>query len=232
MKLDKIQTDFTAGSRQNKFTKNICLLVLGILMACGGSNDGQRIAIYVEPLYNSNPLRINVGAYSARLKANSPGAMLKLAAEIKKDVDRVDAGTLYVLAIRLYDLGEKDEAVYWYYNAQFRKNIFIQMATGLDPTGAPAALQAFNDLSGKWINGYAAGDPDKVVATLEQIVEEVKNMGYIAKAYPDFTFKPESKQQAFVDDQIASYREAITYYAENKEEILRIRKESGMEGKY
>jgi len=236
MRLDKRQIYFTAKikhkNKQNKFKKYLYLLILGMLTACGGSNDRQRIDIYVEPLYNSNPLRINVGKYSTRLKSGSSGKMLRLSAEIKNCVDSVDAATLFVLAIRLYDLGEKDEAAYWFYNAQFRKNIFIQMATDLDPTGAPAALQAFKNLSGKWINGYAFGDPDKLAATLEQIIKEVKNMGYIAKAYPDFTFKPESEQQAFVDDQIESYREAIKYYTENKEEILRIRKENGMEGKY
>jgi hypothetical protein len=232
----KQQPDFIAGNkqrnRQHAVKKYFLLLALGMLTACSSGNDRQRIGIYVEPLYNSSPLRINVGEYSKRLKSNSPKEMLKLAAEIKNRVDNVDGATLFVLAIRLYDAGEKDEAVYWFYNAQFRKNIFIQMATDIDPTGAPAALQSFKDLSGKWINGYAAGDPDKLVATLLQVVKDVKNMGYIANAYPDFTFKPEGEQQAFVDNQIESYLEAAKYYTENKEEILRIRKENGLEGMY
>jgi hypothetical protein len=107
------------------------------------------------------------------------------------------------------------------------------MAKDLDPTGAPAALQSFKELSGRWINGYAGGNPDKWANTVEQVLIDCQNMGYIAKAYPDYTFLPESEQKQIVDESAKIVREdLIQYILENKEEILRTRKENGVEGKY
>ena len=219
-----------------KNLKWLSLLFFLLFTACNGNNaGGEKIDIYVSPLYDSTPLEINIGRYSERLKTNNPKKMLALADEIKANIDEVDCVTLYVLAIRLYNLGKKDEAVYWYHTAQFRKNIFLKMARNLSPSGAPAAIAAFNTLSGKWINGYAGGDVDKWVATLEKILAESKNMGYIAKAYQyeNYSFWDESEQQAIVDENIAAVREhGINYLLKNKEEIRRQRKENGIEGKY
>ena len=57
-------------------------------------------------------------------------------------------------------LGMKDEAVYRFYTAQFRKNLIARMVLSEVGAGYPAfecgkAQTAFNILSGKWINGYA-----------------------------------------------------------------------------
>lgn len=209
----------------------LCLSLAGLLTACGGGGN-NKIDIYVTPLYNSTPLQISVGKYSEKLMSESPRKMLQLADEIKSNIDEVDAVTLYVLSIRLYNLGKKDEAVYWFYTAQFRARILFSMAIGLSPSGAPAALGSFRELAGKWINGYAFGYPDKLIATLEQVIADVKDMQYIAKAYSSYNFKPESAQQAIVDEQIKGLREMIQYIADNKDDILRQRKENGVEGKY
>ena len=208
------------------------LALIGLFAACSSKSSKEKIDIYVTPFYNSTPLQINIGKYSERLMSESPKQMLKLADEIKGCIDEVDAATLYVLAIRLYNLGKKDDAVYWFYNAQFRKRIFLHMAIGLSPSGAPAALDAFQKLSGQWINGYAFGHPDKLIAVLEQIIIDVQHMRYIEKAYPDYDFKPESEQVKEVGLQIEGLREMIKYIDENRDEIKQKRKENGVEGKY
>lgn len=213
--------------------KPVLALPLFLSVLLGGCSKRQKIDIYVTPFYNSSPLQINIGEYSRQLKTNSPRKMLRLAEEIRQRVDEVNAMTLFVLAIRLYDVGEKDAAVYWFYNAQFRKRVFLEMAIGLDPTGAPAALGAFQELSGRWINGYAFGNPDKLVATLNKVCGDVEHMGYVANAYPGYDFRPASEQQAIVDAQLKGLRESlINHIIENKEDILRQRKENGIEGKY
>lgn len=43
---------------------------------------------------------------------------------MKKDWDRLTFPELYVGAIRLYDLGYRKEAVYWFYSAQYRGRQF------------------------------------------------------------------------------------------------------------
>ena len=223
--------------RKTKNRKNLpvytCLFLIVLLAGCNAKEGSkEQINIYVSPFYDSTPLQINVGEYSNRLKSDSPVKMLRLADELKEKIDEVNALTLYVLSIRLYNLGEKDESVYWFYTAQFRARVMLDMAVGLDPTGAPAALGAFQDLTGRWINGYAFGDPDKAFSILEQVIKDVQHMKYIKKAYPGYDFRPESEQAEVVSEQIKGLRKMIEYMSENKEDILRQRKENGIEGKY
>ena len=41
------------------------------------------------------------------------------------------------------------------------------------------AQLAFNKLSGKWINGYAGGVPDKWLEILAQVINEGRKSGYV-----------------------------------------------------
>ena len=203
-----------------------------------GCNSAQTIEIYVTPYYNSKPLTINVGEYSQRLKTGNPEQLLELADEISKKVDEVNIETLYVLAIRLYDAEKKDEAVYWYYTAQIRKNIFVKMQdSNRGGIGSPAfeiphALQSFNKLSGEWINGYAGGNPEYLAQTVKRVLNECSHMSYIQRAYPLLQFKPEEEQAAFISEQVQSYEKMCQWLIENKNDVLRQRKERGIEGKY
>jgi len=203
-----------------------------------GSKSNQTMGLYVTPYYNSEPLSINVGEYSRQLKTGNPKQLLKLSDKIRKKVDDVNIETLYVLCIRLYDAGEKDEAAYWYYTAQFRKNVFILMQDG-DRGGIgalafeiPHALQAFKELSGKWINGYSGGNPTQWAQTLQRVIRECSEMGYIQRAYPFLQFKPENEQAAIIREQSEVFDEQSKWLIENHDDILRQRKENGIEGVY
>jgi len=221
--------------------KKMCVFSLISLLTFGCSNSSksnQVIGIYVTPYYNSQPLTINVGEYSRELKTSNPKTLSKLADKIHKKIDEVNIETLYVLAIRLYDAGEKDEAAYWFYTAQFRKNIFGKMQDGeKGGFGSPAfeiphALQSFNDLSGTWINGYVAGNPENWEQIVRRTMNEGSQMGYIQHAYPSLQFKSEEEQATFVKEFVDFLEGRCQWILENKDEILRQRKENGIEGKY
>ena len=69
---------------------------------------------------------------------------------------------LYVAAIRLYDLGYRKEAIYWFYSAQYRGRQFgvLLDQTKMGSIGSPGfellhAQNAFYQLVGPYINGYA-----------------------------------------------------------------------------
>ena len=219
--------------------KKVCSFLLAALLAIGCSNNSnKKMGLYVTPYYNSQPLTVNVGEYSRQLMTGKPKQLLKLSDEIRKKVDNVNIETLFVLAIRLYDAGEKDEATYWYYTAQFRKNVFIQMQDGEQGGfGEPAfeiphALQSFNELAGKWINGYIGGYPEKWAEIVRQAANDISQMGYIQKAYPSLQFKLEEEQAAFVNEQIADSEEMHQWLLENRDDILRQRRENDIEGTY
>ncbi|HEY4433244.1 MAG TPA: hypothetical protein VGM99_02475, partial [Candidatus Cybelea sp.] len=102
---------------------------------------------------------------------------------------------LYVGAIRLYDLSYRNEATYWFYAAQFRGRQYAALVdqSKLGGIGSAAfelyhAQDAFFQLAGPSINGYAFGDLDtlqKIVAAVESQNRTVPDM---RSMYPGVTF--------------------------------------------
>src|SRR6266498_4601889 len=98
---------------------------------------------------------------------------------MKKDWDQLTFPELYVAAIRLYDFGYRKEAVYWFYSAQYRGRQFgvllDQSKMGSIGSAGFELLQAQNaffQLVGPYINGYAFGDTDGLVKVVERVQKE------------------------------------------------------------
>src|SRR5438874_13745553 len=84
----------------------------------------SHIDVYVTPYYNSKGPEVKVGRFSSGLASAKEDEFLATIAEMRKDWDRLTFPELYVAAIRLYDLGYRKEAVYWFYSAQYRGRQF------------------------------------------------------------------------------------------------------------
>jgi hypothetical protein len=84
----------------------------------------SHIDVYVTPYYNSKGPAVSVGRFSSGLASPKLDEFLTTIVEMKKDWDRLTFPELYVAAIRLYDLGYRKEAVYWFYSAQYRGRQF------------------------------------------------------------------------------------------------------------
>src|SRR6266403_1331318 len=94
------------------------------LAAAGLDYDASHIDVYVTPYYNSAGPAIKVGRFSSGLASTNENEFVSTIASMKKDWDRLGFPELYVAAIRLYDLGYRKEAVYWFYSAQYRGRQF------------------------------------------------------------------------------------------------------------
>src|SRR5213078_4836051 len=84
----------------------------------------SHIDVYVTPYYNSKGPEVKVGRFSSGLASAKEDEFLATIAEMKKDWERLTFPELYVAATRLYDLGYRKEAVYWFYSAQYRGRQF------------------------------------------------------------------------------------------------------------
>lgn len=126
----------------------------------------KQIGIYVEPYYRSaratgETPRVAVGARFDTLLASSKREdILAVRDLVATDPKVVTPMTMMVLAVRLYDVGERDEAVFWFYAAKDRTLILTEVAA---PNAAPIAqaveaIRAFSALAGPAINGYAFCD--------------------------------------------------------------------------
>src|SRR5881275_922842 len=151
-------------------------------------NNPARIEIYVTPYYNSEGPAINVGPFSKGLAANSEPEFVATISKMMQSWDNLSFTEMYVATIRLYDLGFRKESIYWFYSAQYRGRL---LATLIDQEkmgnmGDPGfelfhAQNAFQQLVGPYINGYAFGDIDQLVPTIEKVQREGKTMPDLTK---------------------------------------------------
>ena len=101
----------------------------------------RQIGIYVQPFYESartpgGQPQVSVGKqYDALLSSSRREDILAVRDLIVAAPKLVTPMTLMVLAIRLYDVGLRDEAVFWFYVAKDR---YIVMSDVLD-VKTPAA---------------------------------------------------------------------------------------------
>jgi hypothetical protein len=88
--------------------------------------------------------------------------------------------TLMVLAIRLYDVGLRDDAVFWFYVA---KNRYLTLEDVVDVSmpglaSVNAAMKNFAGQVGPYINGYAFCDPGKQHDTMLKAIAWVEKNPY------------------------------------------------------
>jgi hypothetical protein len=126
----------------------------------------KQVSIYVEPFYRSartpgEAPQVHVGSrYDALLASSKREDILAARDVVTADPKTVTPMTLMVLAVRLYDVGERDEAAFWFYAAKDRMLILTEVAV---PNAAPLAqaveaIRTFSTLAGPVINGYAFCD--------------------------------------------------------------------------
>jgi len=124
------------------------------------------IGIYVQPFYESartpdEQPRVAVGAqFNDLLSSNKREDILAARDRILAAPSLVTPMTMMVLAIRLYDVGLRDDSVFWFYVAKDR---YIVMSEVLDVKTpqlvlADEAVRNFATLAGPVINGYAFCD--------------------------------------------------------------------------
>jgi hypothetical protein len=150
------------------FARLLSLLLLLALSPRGAAaaEPVRHIGIYVEPFYRSaqapgGPVHVGVGKqYNELLASDKREDILAARDLVTAKPALVTPMTLMVLAIRFYDVGLRDEAVFWFYAAKDR---YIVMSEVLDVktqllAQADDAMRSFSTLAGPAINGYAFCD--------------------------------------------------------------------------
>src|SRR5437773_2514344 len=166
-------------------------------------NDPARIEIYVTPYYNSKGPAIDVGRFSSGLAAKGESEFVATISKMQQSWDTLNFPEMYVAAIRLYDLGFRKESIYWFYSAQYRGRL---LATLIDQEkmgsmGDPGfelvqAANAFQQLVGPYINGYAFADIDNLVQIVERVQKENRAIPDLNKIYSRVIFKKKSEWEA------------------------------------
>jgi hypothetical protein len=198
--------------------------------------DPARIDASVSPYYNSKGPSVRVGRYSAGLASIDDSETVATIQSMKRHWNDLSFPELYVGAIRLYDLGYRDESVYWFYTAQYRGRLVNML---LDPSktgsmGDPGfelqmANGAFMQTAGTWINGYAFADSTKLAAVIRKVQHEGDHIGDLHKTYPGVTFVPQRSWQSANGRLAAGMDSLIRYARENADGIKRERLQRGID---
>ena len=137
--------------------------------------DPGHIDAYVTPYYDSSGPTIRVGKYSGGLASEDRREFVGTIQRMKQQWNALDFVEVYVAAIRLYDLGYRNEATYWFYSAQYRGRLFALLVdqNKMGGIGAPGfelyhAQNAFFQLVGPSINGFAFGNIDRLVPVIRK----------------------------------------------------------------
>ncbi len=157
---------------QRRFRYELPFLVLCfacVSAAAHAADAVRRIPIQVLPYYQAArhpddpPLIAVATRYDRLLESTRADDIRRARDEIARDPARITPMTMMVLAIRLYDVGLRDDAVFWFYAAKNRYYMLTRVADMKAPELASVAkaMNAFVRLAGPAINGYAFCDVDR-----------------------------------------------------------------------
>ena len=223
------------------------LNVIPLLVFIGGTGlaagqtitDPAHIDVYITPYYNSKGPAIEVGPFSSGLAAKNESEFVATISKMKKSWDSLNFPETYVAAIRLYDLGFRKESIYWFYSAQYRGRLFASLIDQqkMGSMGDPGfelfqAQNAFQQLVGPYINGYAFGDIDQLVPIIERVQREGKTVPDLTKIYPRVAFKPKSEWDAGNKGLNDGLTKLLITLKNEKASIKKQRTEHGMEAKF
>ena len=201
--------------------------------------DPARIEVYITPFYNSKGPAIEVGPWSKGLSAKSEPEFVAAISKMKQSWNTLRFPEMYVAAIRLYDLGFRNEATYWFYSAQYRGRLFASLVDRekMGDMGAPGfelvqAANAFQQLVGPYINGYAFGDIERLIQIVERVQKENKIVPDLDKIYPGIAFKPRSNWDTDNDGINEGLTKLVSLLKDQKASIKKTRIDNGTEAKF
>jgi hypothetical protein len=221
------------------------LIVILVVVVCSGFVAGQtitdptRIDVYVTPYYNSKGPAVEVGRFSNGLAAKSEPEFLATISKMKQSWDSLNFPEVYVAAIRLYDLGFRKESIYWFYSAQYRGRLLATLIDqekmgSIGSTGFELfqAQNAFQQLVGPYINGYAFGYIDQLIPIIERVQREGKVVPDLTRIYPGVAFKPKSEWDTGNKGLNEGLTKLLMTLKNEKASIKQQRTKHGMEAKF
>src|SRR5215471_6460754 len=159
--------------------------LLGCLSSASAADPVKHIGIYVLPYYQSaldpqgHPHVAVHKRIDGLLASHSREDIVAARNAVTADPKFVSPITMMVLAIRLYDVGLRDDSVFWFYVAKDRYSEVLEVidveAAGLSPGDA---VKSFAILAGPFINGYAFCDLASQQKLRQQALAWVENNPY------------------------------------------------------
>ena len=214
-----------------------CALAAALLAApvARASEPVRHVGIYVTPYYEAahepggTPRVAVAKAYDALLASSRREDVVRARDGIAKDNALLTPMTLMVLAIRLYDVGLRDDAVFWFYAAKNRYFTLEGVADVRAPQLAQVedAVRNFAALAGPVINGYAFCDIARQQKIAARALQWTIDNPYKALFLPQVPARPGDRAQN-LDRAIAAMRANVAKerdYLAKPENVARFRQQ-------
>jgi hypothetical protein len=208
----------------------------------GGNESGQKwhIAVDVPPYYTQSGHRAAVGAYSEGLSAADRNVVLQTVGDMEKDWENLPVTAMYVAALRLFEIEERDRALYWYEGAKYRAALFMKLLDGtseMNRMGSKAfmlsrAHTAFFVALRPYIGEYGLCDIDNYRQTAERAGVGREDVPKLNTIYPGVVFLPQEKWPAAVKKVNEDFERQIARTAETYETIAQQSKAAATRGRY
>src|SRR5436190_9047263 len=221
------------------------LIAVLVFIGCVGLAAGQTITdpahvyVYITPYYNSKGPAIDLGPFSSGLAAKNEAEFVATIGKMKQSWETLNFGRDVRRRNSSVRSGFQKESIYWFYSAQYRGRLFASLIdrNKMGSMGDPGfelvqAPNAFQQLVGPYINGYAFGDIDQLVPTIEKVQREGKTMPDLTKIYPRVAFKPKSEWDAGNKALNEGMTKLLMTLKNEKASIKQQRTEHGMEAKF
>lgn len=205
----------------------------------------RSIDVYVQPYYEAarqpgTAPRVSVAkAWDAQLASQRQEDIARVRDAIRADNAMITPMTLMVLAIRLYDTGQRDDAVFWFYAAKYRYATLAEVADVRSPALAQVedAVRSFALLAGPVINGYAFCDVQRQQRQNRAAAQWVAANPYRALMLPQIPARPGDRAEnlaraiAKIDEAVRNEQEKLARPTELAA-LATARRDNGAEAKY
>jgi hypothetical protein len=141
-------------------------------------------------------------------------------AQIEDRIETKHPAAYFILAIKLFEAGRRDDATFWFYVGQIRYRAYLLSNPKLDPSGDPALFSSLFATAGPTINGYAFGDIPQLMNIIDRALD------WDAK-HPD-GLTPKSPKRDEVRDGLVKLKSQI---ASQRDEIRATRTKNGLENR-
>jgi hypothetical protein len=165
--------------------------------------------VELVPYYDPDGPVIDVGTFSDRLATATKTTVRDVAVQMQQELATLPVEAMFVLAIRLYDLGHKDDAVYWFLAAQYRARLFRKALAphptelGSAPFESRQAQAALHALVSEWINPYSIDKPATWIAATERVCAASRDVPAFKETYEGIAFV-DATALARANDEVAN----------------------------
>lgn len=155
------------------------------------TEKGDAIPIYVVPFYDHRGPKVRCGKFDRDLETATSETIGNTIERMTREWDKLNVVSMYVAAIRLFECGNHDDAIIWFYAANIRAQLFASLfksdaerRMGTPQFELDSAHYAFQQLGGQYINEVAFADKKKTKKLIQKSMEMSSAVPRFAEAYP------------------------------------------------